>query len=229
MVVLLFEGQERREREGRTSWGRRAALYIDGFNLYHPIHERGEPFLKWANLWRLGEIFCGPLRLDLRKVVFCTAVPKDDEAKSRRHEAFNASQVAHGVTVVKGHHVRDDTGKRSEKQSDINLALTLMMDAEDDVFDWAFLLSADSDQAATGRVFSERHVPKRALIGVAPPSKVPPSKLVPYCIRNFTMGFEHLEECVMPAFVQGRSGKFIRRPEEYAPPDGWVHPDQRPK
>ncbi len=52
--------------------GKRAALYIDGFNLYHPIHDKGESHLKWANLWMLGEIFCRPNALNLVKVVFCT-------------------------------------------------------------------------------------------------------------------------------------------------------------
>ncbi len=27
--------------------GKRAALYVDGFNFYHPIHENNQPFLKW--------------------------------------------------------------------------------------------------------------------------------------------------------------------------------------
>lgn len=33
----------------------------------------------------------------------------------------------------------------------------------------------------------------------------------------------------MPAFVPSRSGNLIRRPAEYAPPAGWVHPNDRPK
>jgi hypothetical protein len=208
--------------------GKRAALYVDGFNLYHPIHDRGEPFLKWASLWRLGEIFCRPRCLDLVKVCFCTAVPQYDAGKRDRHNTFNAAQLACGVTILKGHHVISDTGKRSEKQSDINLALSLMMDAEDDVFDWAFLLSADSDQGATARFFADRH-PNKALIGVAPFTKAVPDKVIPYCISHFVMTLEQLEEAVMPTFVKGRTGNLIRCPAEYARPKDWVHPDDRPK
>lgn len=58
----------------------RAAVYIDGFNLYHPIHEFGEDFLKWIDLWRLGELICHRHGTRLVKTVFCTAVPKDDPA-----------------------------------------------------------------------------------------------------------------------------------------------------
>jgi len=189
----------------------------------------GQPHLKWANLWRLGEIFCKTNDLNLIKVVFCTAVPQDDLGKRDRHNAFNAAQIASGVTVIKGHHVFEPgSNKRSEKQSDINLALSLMMDAEDDVFDWAFVLSADSDQAATARFFSERH-PSKALVGVAPPTKTVPAKVIPYCISHFVMTVDQLEQAVMPAFVPGTSRNLIRMPSAYAPPSGWVHPDNRPK
>lgn len=202
---------------------------MDGFNLYHPIHERGEPFLKWASLWKLGEIFCRKNDLQLVKVVFCTAVPQDDVGKRDRHNTFNAAQIAYGVTVLKGHHVIDpQTRRRSEKQSDINVALSLMTDAQDDVFDWAFLLSADSDQGATARFFSERH-PTKALVGVAPLTKEVPDKVIPYCISHFVMTLDQLEEAVMPQFVTGLSGKLIRCPADYARPVGWVHPDDRPK
>ena len=209
--------------------GKRAALYIDGFNLYHPIQKRGEDFLKWANLWKLGEIFCRPKELDLVRVIFCTAVPQNDHDRRDRHNTFNAAQIACGVKVLKGHHVIDPhTDKPSEKQSDINVALSLITDAEDGVFDWAFLLSADSDQAATARVFSERH-PDKALIAVAPPTQKVPTKVIPYCWSHFEMKFDHLEEAVMPGFVKGLTGNLIRRPDKYAPPDWWMHPDARPK
>ena len=33
----------------------RAAFYVDGFNLYHPINDLGKPYLKWLDLWALGE------------------------------------------------------------------------------------------------------------------------------------------------------------------------------
>lgn len=205
----------------------RAGLYVDGFNLYHPIDDTGDHFLKWISLWRLGEILCAPKGLQLVKVVFCTAVDDQDPAKQKRHNTFNSAQTACGVTVIKGHHVVDAAqNKRSEKQSDINLALSVMMDAEDDIFDWAYLLSADSDQAATGRVFKERH-PTKCLVSVAPPDKSPPHKLIPFCAAHFALKWEQIEAAVMPGQVQGRSGLIVR-PSKYDPPEWWVHPDQRP-
>jgi len=204
----------------------KAALYIDGFNLYHPIHDLGKPYLKWLNLWKLGEIICGPHGVELVKVVFCTAVPAHLSDSRDRHNTYNAAQRANGVTVVNGHHVHDGV-KWNEKQSDINVALNLMLDAVDDVFDMAILLSADSDQAATARTFKERF-PEKRLLGVAPPNRPVPTKVQPYCFAHFSLPEAKIEHCVMGDMVPGKNG-MIRRPAEYTPTDGWMHPDDRPK
>lgn len=206
--------------------GDRAAFYIDGFNLYHPINEMNEPHLKWANLWKLGEIICEPHGLTLVKTVFCTAVPAHIPASRDRHNTFNAAQRACGVTVVPGHHIHDGE-KWNEKQSDINLALHLILDAADDLFDTAILLSADSDQAATAKIFKERF-PKKCLLAVAPPTKSVPNKVRPYCFSQFALSKATLERCVMGQSAAGKTGP-IWRPVEYSPPVGWVHPDDRPK
>jgi len=202
---------------------------VDGFNLYHPINEMGEPYLKWASLWRLGELICEPHGANLVKVVFCTAVPDDDHARRDRHNTFNAAQRACGVLVIKGHHITEPgTGKRSEKQSDINVALSLMLDGLDDVYDIAILLSADSDQAATARFFSERLKTKK-LLAVAPPGKRVPDKVKPHAFAHFVLTKNHLDACVMREEVIGKSGGTIRRPVEYSPDANWIHPEDRPK
>ena len=36
----------------------RVACYVDGFNLYHAIHDLQKPHLKWVNLWALAQSIC---------------------------------------------------------------------------------------------------------------------------------------------------------------------------
>lgn len=204
----------------------RAAIYIDGFNLYYPIHESGMHQLKWANLWKLGELICEPHKASLVKAVFCTALPKHYPEKHDRHVTFNAAQRANGVVVVPGHHMFDGE-KWNEKQTDINVALSLIMDGVDDVYDIAILLSADSDQAATARVFSERF-PDKKLLAVSPPNRPVSDKVKPHVWKSFTLGIPLLEKCVMGPTVNGKTGVIIR-PTAYDPPSGWVHPDARAK
>ncbi|GGC38011.1 hypothetical protein GCM10011371_26780 [Novosphingobium marinum] len=79
------------QNEAKSQGGEkpRAALYIDGFNLYHPIHRMGAVWnhLKWANLWKLGENLAQKQGQRLVKVLFCTAVPstRQDPGKRQRH------------------------------------------------------------------------------------------------------------------------------------------------
>ena len=220
----------------------RAALYVDGFNLYHPIKRMGADWnhLKWASLWRLGENLVRPLNQKLVKVLFCTAVPsvRQDAAQRQRHEKFNDAQRACGVDVINGHYVPEDieeggirTGQRkwTEKQTDLNVALELIMDGLDNVYDVALLLSADTDQVATARVFTARLAPLgKTLVGVAPPDRSAPSGYSEYNVKSVALQRPDLERCVMPETL-ALGGKLIVRPVEYSPPPAWLHPDLRPK
>jgi uncharacterized LabA/DUF88 family protein len=209
---------------------RRGAVYIDGFNLYWPIKESNLEHLKWSNLRRLSEILCENENLDLVKAVFCTALPKHKPDSYERHVKFNAAQIANGVTVIKGHYVPEDGGERySEKQTDINVALSLICDGLDDVYDVAFLVSADSDQVATGKFFKERLASKgKQMFAVIPFTKTYPPDYVGLGIERRDVTIDMIEAALMPEQVQGKVG-IIWRPEPYKRPEGWVHPDDRPK
>jgi NYN domain len=206
----------------------RAAMYVDGFNLYYPIHEMGPDwcYLKWASLWKLADLIAAPHNAAVKKVVLCTAVPGHYPDKRDRHNTFNNAQRANGVTVILGHHMHDGE-KWNEKQTDINVALALMTDAFDDLYDMAILISADSDQGSTARFFSERF-PDKKLLAVAPPDRKVPDKVKPYAFQSFSMNRNLMDLAVMRETVQGKSGLIVR-PPSYAPPAGWMHPDDRPK
>lgn len=178
----------------------RAAVYIDGFNLYHPIREMAQGHLKWCNLWRLSELLCQPRGLQVEKVVLCTAMQVHRPETLGRHRTFNNAQIACGVQVLEGHYIfNEEIGRHSEKQSDINVALSLIMDGVDNVYDWAFLISADSDQAATARVFKERFKDKKLAI-VAPPNRSPPEKASSYADLAFSIATEQIESGLAPKF-----------------------------
>lgn len=219
----------------------RAALYIDGFNLYHPIKRMGPEnnHFKWACLWELGVNLTAPKGQELVKVVFCTAVPsmKQNADQRDRHIRFNQAQRAHGVIVVEGHYVPEpieDNGmptgatKWTEKQTDINVALELIMDGLDNVYDVALLLSADTDQVATARVFTERLVPLgKSLVGIAPPDRAAPAGYSQYKVPTVTLKKYDIEKCIMPAEID-HAGIMVRRPPEYDPPADWTHPNDLP-
>ena len=168
------------------------------------------------------------MKAKLVKVIFCTALPENAEDKRSRHVKFNNAQTASGVDVMLGHYIFDpDQNKYCEKQTDINLALSVITDAQDDVFDIAYLISADSDQASTARFFKTRF-PQKTLFSIAPPNMTPPTKMQGYVAKSFTLPLDALEASIFQGNVQGKKGLIVR-PTEYDPPKGWVHPDLRPK
>lgn len=217
----------------------RGAFYIDGFNLYHAVDDLQIPYLKWCNFWRLGELVAKGHAKSIEKVVFCTAYFKGNHGKRVRHEALVNALKLVGVETRLGHTTMEpmtckhpDCGyewqQPREKATDINLCLSLMMDAHDDIFDVAFLATADTDQSATVSMF-RRRFPDKRIINVIPPGREPSVHLADLSHGRVKLTEKHFDECTLPAMVVKAGEKSIIRPREYDPPEGWVHPDDRPK
>lgn len=217
---------------------KRSAFYIDGFNLYHAIADLGAPHLKWLNLWALANRLIPSQSETLVKVVWCSAVITKHNDKMLRHRAYRKALEAAGVTCLGGHFVREPRKCRArcqeeweawaEKEGDVNVAISLIDDAHRDLFDVAYLVTADSDQAATARLLKERF-PDKSLISVAPPGRrhskaiLAHTPSIPITIRESA-----LEWCIFgPAVLDPQGNVVVMRPNEYAPPPGWVHPSQR--
>jgi hypothetical protein len=127
----------------------RAAFYIDGFNLYHPINDLNQPYLKWLNLSKLAALLIPSRSETLVKVVFGTAIVTQDYNKIVRHQQYRKALKTSGVFCVIGSKALEDVACKScgatwkepkEKETDINIALSLFDDAYQDVFDHAYLL-----------------------------------------------------------------------------------------
>lgn len=211
----------------------RAAFYVDGFNLYHAVAELREEHLKWLNLRAMAEMLIPSETESVCRVVFCTAFYPGDSNKRWRHQQYNNALMLNGVSCVFGHYVHEDASCRDcgatwsrpgEKQTDINLALSLYHDAVSDVFDVAYLVTADSDQAATARFLSE-NFPQKRLITVAPPGRNFSANIEKFASGRMQLTRDTIARCLFPAVVLDPSGKAHgRRPREYDPPSGWLPP-----
>lgn len=211
----------------------RAAFYVDGFNLYHAIADLGDQHLKWLDLWRMAE-FLAPRQTEaVVSVTFCTAYYPGDATKRWRHEQYINALRLSGVSCVFGHYVREPASCRScgstwsrpsEKQTDINLALSLYHDAMTDRFDVAYLVTADSDQAATAQLLS-KNLPQKRLITVAPPGRNFSANIAKFAAGRMQLTRHVIERSLFPAIVLDPAGKrHGRRPREYDPPAGWRPP-----
>lgn len=215
----------------------RAAVFIDGFNLYHSIDDLNEPYLKWSNYWRMSELIVASDE-HVSMVVTATAY-HPGHGKRVRHEKHLKALRNVGVTVLLGHYAQEDVScricdhqwrKNTEKEGDINLALAVLDAAYKDLFDHAYLVTADSDHAATAKLLVKRF-PNKQISSVSPPGRAHSRSILNHARKaKRTLNRDLMDLSVFPKIVPSKAGlQAIVRPFEYDPPAGWVHPDIRPK
>jgi hypothetical protein len=201
----------------------RAAVYFDGFNMYHALDALRQPMLKWLDLWAVSQRLISADE-DLVRVVTCTAAITDNVPKMLRHRAYISALEGRNVDCLQGHFIEDkrrcnecgdEYVTRIEKQGDVNLALAVIDDAHRDVYDHCYLVTADGDQVATARMLKARFPDKR-LFSVAPPGKQHNKMLLGHSSGHRTIKVSELQLCLLGATVQGRE-KLILRPQAYAP------------
>jgi hypothetical protein len=204
---------------------RRAALYVDGFNLYHSIDDMDRPYLKWLDLWQLARVIA-PRSQVIRKVVWCTAFRPQGRAQAARHQAYYDALKLRGVICLTGHFVVYADGCNAcghswtvatEKQSDVNLALSVLDDAHENRFDVCYLMTTDGDHAATARFLKERF-PEKKLVLVTPPGRKPNRAVLEWADAQVALEFDHLWRALLPPVLDGPAGP-IQRPAAYDPPE----------
>jgi len=209
---------------------KRAAFYFDGFNLYHAVDAYKRPYLKWLNLKALGKAIA-PKTEVVKRVVWCSAFRPANKSKLKRHEDYRKALEGQGVVCRMGHfvHARDGCNACGhswqisvEKQGDVNLALSIAADAEDDLFDVCYLVTADGDHAATARYLKERF-PKKKLVLVTPPGRFHNRYIERFADDVIEIESHHLEASLLPEMARYKKrflgrGDIVPRPEPYAPP-----------
>ncbi len=209
---------------------KRAGLYVDGFNLYHALHELRRPHLKWLDLWALGERRIDRRHERLVRVVFCSAYPThlNDGSKILRHRAYVAALKARGVECHLGRFKKRRPTRcrecghswqtHEEKESDVTLALRVLHDVHLGRVDHVYLLSGDSDFAGLARLFREAF-PKKKLFSVAPTARSHSKEVLRHAHDKRKLTPHTLAQCLLPAEVRDGTGNLVAvRPSEYDPP-----------
>jgi hypothetical protein len=214
---------------------KRAAVYYDGFNLYHAVDAYKRPYLKWLNLKALSQNLV-PSDEVVKRVVWCTAFRPQAKHKMKRHESYMRALQANGVICRIGHFVSAIDGCNAcghtwhlsiEKQSDVNLALSICADAEDDLFDVCYLVTADGDHAATARYIRERF-PNKTLVLVTPPGRSHNKHILKFCDRAVEITRDHLEASLLPQISKYKK-RFLHKPELIERPAAYDPPQLREK
>jgi uncharacterized LabA/DUF88 family protein len=159
---------------------RRTIAYVDGFNLYHGVRElTGRKYL-WLDL----EALCGPLLggdAELLKIRYFTARVRSNPPSEQRQDTYLQTFVAYrpAVEITEGRFQKQTRRCRScaaqwtmyeEKESDVNIAISLVEDSVLDRFDTALLISGDSDLGPAVKA-AKRLRPQTHIVAVFPPRR----------------------------------------------------------
>jgi hypothetical protein len=212
----------------------RTMVYIDGHNLYNSIRrmyqseytpydpERWREVL-WLDISKLAQSFLNPTQ-ELVQVKYFTARVKKPKSKVKRQS--NYLDVLYSLprtTIIEGkyhddnpvtcHHCDQVFFVSKEKQTDVNLATELLVDAIEDYFDTAYLVTADSDYKAPLDYIRRKYPEKRICMEFVETNFSGALKNLTY--RPYIINRERLLMCQLPEIVTLSSGYKVIRPDKW--------------
>jgi hypothetical protein len=197
--------------------------YVDGFNLYHGLHQAyGRRYL-WLDLQHLVQ------RLrpadQILAVRYFTAEVKDDPDGLARQRTYLAALKAHcaQVKIVLGRYQTKTMTCRQcgsawtsyeEKETDVNVAVALVADTAASASHIALIVSADSDLCPAIRTARSLN-PRRRMIVAFPPRRS--SFEIRSLIRKpFTLAAADIRNSLLPEVVADPvSGLIHKRPDKW--------------
>jgi NYN domain len=219
-------------------------VYIDGFNLYFGSI-KGTPY-HWLDLSKLAqELLPGQT---VNAVHYFTARvkwdPRDPDSPTRQNVWLEAVKTMPGVKVKEGHFLRErkrrvkaqplwatdprvpnpanstvEIWHNEEKGSDVNLATQLLLDAFDNNFERAWVVSNDSDLAwpirMVRKVFKRKvgvFMPDRPAGYPALQARTPSNELIKNATWFKRITEDTLKASLLPDVVHDANGNAIHKP-----------------
>ncbi len=204
---------------------KRAIAYIDGYNLYHYLNDQLKmDHYKWLDIRMLLNIYIDKKLYDLVDIKYFTAPTwKTDSSKSRQNRYIKALKCL-DVKVIEGYFqeekVCDYCPKKShkEKQTDVNISISMVDDAHTNSFDQCVLVSADQDMLPAFKLIKERFSEKE--LKVIRPQKhnrpIDPRKNI-NGLEQCKVSEDAVRKSLLPEKLKGTDG-MVKRPKEYKPP-----------
>lgn len=200
----------------------RVIAYIDGFNLYFGLKEKGWKKQYWldvallaANLLRSEQRLMG--------VNYFTARISGTRAKRGRQNAYLEALKEIGACYMHFGVYRQNSRecKRcnlvdnvpNEKMTDVNIAVAMMTDAFQNNFDTALLITADSDLTPPVRKIRELF-PSKRITAAFPPNRS--SKELMSAVNGYIrVDRATLNQSLLPETIQKSNGYVIQRPDRW--------------
>lgn len=200
----------------------RVVVYIDGFNLYFGICDRGWRRYLWLDLPALAARLLTPNQQLIATKYFTARVRADKAKVSRQASYLQALDVRGGTEFYFGRYQKKTKQCRSchaiwneyeEKMSDVRIATELIRDAFKNKFDIAILVSADADLLPPIEAIKNDFPDKKIVVGYPPRRDNP--RLSAIAHSTFRIGRGRLSKCQLPSAVTKPDGYVLTKPKEW--------------
>jgi uncharacterized LabA/DUF88 family protein len=199
----------------------RYCFYVDGFNVYYALEENPAFHkYKWLDYRKLAEFVVGA-KDTIAGIYYFTTFVKWHHESVERHKRYISALRSAGVEIVQGrflekyikcHKCQKYFKTHEEKQTDVNIALKMLGDAIDDLYDKALIISADSDLLPVIKAV-QHHAPEKE-IGVMFPIGRSSFELRQNASFRRKMSRELLQHCQFPDKVK-IGDTVITRPDNW--------------
>ena len=200
----------------------RVIVYVDGFNLYFGMKEAGFEHCKWLDLHLLASNLIKPNQ-ELIEVKYFTSRVGNNPDKQKRQSTYIDALETTNVKVLYGHYQSSSIEcKRcgnnwptyNEKMTDVNIATQMLIDAFQDRFDMAMLISGDSDLVPPIKAIHSLFAQKRVF--VAFPPKRSNSSVALNAKGSIIIGRKKLIDSQFPDKLTKRGGFVLHKPANWA-------------
>jgi hypothetical protein len=202
---------------------KRVVAYIDGFNLYFGLRDKGWRRYYWLDVRSL----CQRLMLHHQTLIavkyFTSRIKKASSDKRRRQSIYLEALGTIGITPFYGKYIwtpmecrkcgsRDEMP--GEKMTDVQMAVEMVSDAYRNRFDTALLITGDIDLVPAIEKIRQEFPQKRVAVAF-PPLRTSDE------LRRVCDGYVHVTEQVLersqlPDQIVKPGGYVLKRPSEWA-------------
>ncbi len=206
----------------------RVIVYIDGFNLYHGLREKKWRCFYWLNVHQLADNLLKPhqhlisVRYFTARISASSDNIQEKEKKKRQTIYLDALATLPDTNLIFGRYLPKkrkcancnwEWKTYEEKKTDVNIAVSLLIDAQDDEFDTAIVVSADSDLTPPIDAILRRYPEKRVV--VAFPPKRYSNELKKVASGWLSIDRITLKSSQFPKHVETTNGFFLQQPQKW--------------
>jgi len=202
--------------------GERVIAYVDGFNLYFGLKEKGWRCYYWLNIYLLCQNLLSPPQHLILVKYFTSRITSPPDKKKRQSTFIEALKVATGIIPHYGIYQETPVPCEKcgyvnnipeEKMTDVQISSEMVSDAHLNKYDTALLMTGDRDLVpAIEKVRSE--FPKKRVVVAFPPMRTNDD------LRGAANAYVHVTEAelvksLLPLEIPTISGYILKCPQSW--------------